>query len=102
MAQTKAAANASLELVIKDPSGALIHRAQVELLRNSKTESTAETNQKGEAKFNRLNVGQYQARIEAPGFKPRDLNDLELTAGTNRFEVSLEIEAITADVEVSE
>lgn len=100
--QTKAPANASLELVIKDPSGALIHRAQVELRRNSKTESTAETNQKGEAKFNRLKVGQYQARIEASGFKPRDLNDLQLTAGTNRIEVSMEIEAITADVEVSE
>ena len=28
--QTKAPANASLELVIKDPSGALIHRAQVD------------------------------------------------------------------------
>jgi hypothetical protein len=102
VAQTKAPANASLELVIKDPSGALIYRAQVELRRNSKTESIVETNQKGEAKFNRLKVGQYQARIEAPGFKPRDLDDLQLTAGTNRLEVSLEIEAITADVEVSE
>jgi Carboxypeptidase regulatory-like domain len=102
LAQTKVLTNASLEIVVKDPTGALIHRAQVELRRNSKTESTTETNQKGEARFNRLKIGRYEARIEAPGFKPRDINELQLSAGLNRLEVSLEIESITADVEVSE
>ena len=39
LAQTKVPTNASLEIIVKDPSGALIHRAQVELRRNSKPES---------------------------------------------------------------
>ena len=94
--------NGSLEVVVKDPSGALINKAQVQLLRNGKTEATAQTNQRGEARFNKVAPGRYQVHIEAAGFKAQDLNDLDLSAGANRKEISLEIDPIKVDVNVSD
>jgi hypothetical protein len=62
----------SLELVVKDPSGALINKAQIQLFRNGKVQSTAQTNQRGEARFNKLTPGPYQLHIEAAGFRVYD------------------------------
>ncbi len=90
----------SLELVVKDPSGALINKAQVQLIRNGKVQSTAQTNQRGEARFNKLVPGPYQLHIEAAGFKAYDV-DLDVTA-SGRKEVSLEIDVIKVDVEVTQ
>ena len=94
--------NGSLEILVKDPSGALINKAQVQLLRNGKTEATAQTNQRGEARFNKVVPGRYQVHIEAAGFKAQDLNDLDLSASSNRKEISLEIDPIKVDVNVSD
>jgi hypothetical protein len=94
--------NGSLEVVVKDPSGALINKAQVQLVRNGKTEATAPTNQRGEARFKKVAPGRYQLRIEAAGFKAQDLNDLDLSAGANRKEISLEIDPIKVDVNVAD
>src|SRR5262245_41495507 len=57
--------SASLEVIVRDPSGALINKAQVQLIRNGKPQSTAQTNQRGEARFNKLAAGSYQLLIEA-------------------------------------
>jgi hypothetical protein len=100
--QTQSARDASLEVIVRDPSGALIHNARVQLFKNGKRESTTQTNERGEARFNRVVVGRYQVHVEAPGFKSGDIDILELHAGLNRTEVTLEIEPIKADVEVSE
>jgi len=48
--------NASLDVEVRDPSGALVSKAQVQLLVNNKQRSIVQTNQKGEARFNRLQV----------------------------------------------
>jgi hypothetical protein len=101
-AQTKNAGDASLEIIVKDPSGALIHNAHVQLVKNGKPESATHTNQKGEARFNRIATGSCQINVEAIGFKPREIEILDLHAGLNRTEVTLEIDPIKADVEVSE
>src|SRR5690349_7036576 len=87
-----AQSNASLEVVVKDPSGALINKAQVQLLRNGKAQAAAATNQRGEAHFNKLQSGRYQLHIEAPGFKAQDINDLELLTGPQQREITLEID----------
>ncbi|HEY0728690.1 MAG TPA: carboxypeptidase regulatory-like domain-containing protein, partial [Pyrinomonadaceae bacterium] len=94
--------NATLELIVKDPSGALVSKAQVQLIRNGKPQSSAQTNQRGEARFNKLPPGRYQVHIEAAGFKAFDLQDVDLTAGANRKEVALEIDPITVDVDVAD
>src|SRR5687767_5641438 len=90
----------SLELVVKDPSGALINKAQVQLIKNGKVQSTTQTNQRGEARFNKLSSGPYQVHIEAPGFKAYEV-DVDVT-GLNRREITLEIDVIKVDVEVAE
>ncbi len=98
-AQTK---NASLEVVVTDPSGALIHNARVQLVKDGRPESAVQTNQRGEARLARVAPGRYQMRVEAIGFKTRDIDLQDLHAGSNRSEVTLEIDPITVDVEVSE
>ena len=94
-------ANASLEVVVKDPSGALINKAQVQLLRNGKSQSLNSTNQRGEVRFNKVAVGNYQLHIEAAGFKAQDV-DVELSSGPQRREVTLEIDVIKVDVDVED
>src|SRR5689334_7820315 len=94
--------NTALEVIVKDPSGALINRAQVQLIRNGKPQSSAQTNQRGEARFNKVSPGRYQLHVEAAGFKAQDINDLDLSGGLLRKEVSLEIDAIKVDVDVAD
>ena len=96
------ATNATLEVIVKDPSGALINKAQVQLLRNGKPLSLNASNQRGEARFNKIAAGTYQLHIEAPGFKPLDVADVVLATGPHRREVTLEIDAIKVDVDVAD
>src|SRR5689334_475838 len=91
----------TLDVVVRDPSSALIHKAVVQLIKNGKVQSTAQTNQRGEARFNKLAPGRYQLHIEAAGFKAYDVEEFDL-AGTSRKEVSLEIDVIKVDVNVDE
>src|SRR5687768_657474 len=101
LAQT-AQGRASLEVIVKDPSGALINKAQVQLIKNGKPQSLVSTNQRGEARFNKVSVGDYKLHIEAPGFKAQDIESLEISTGANRKEVTLEIDAIIVDVNVDD
>lgn len=94
--------NASLEVIVRDPSGALINKAQVQLIRNGKPQSSAKTNERGEARFNKVAPGRYQIHIEAAGFKTQDIDELDLSTGANRKEVSLEIDTIKVDVDVAD
>ena len=93
---------ASLDVVVKDPTGALIGIAQVQLIRNGKSQSLSSTNQRGEVRFNKVPAGRYQLHIEAPGFKAQDVEAFELASGSYRREVTLEIDAIKVDVDVKE
>src|SRR5215218_525329 len=93
--------NVTLEVVVKDPSGALINKAQVQLIRNGKSQSLNSTNQRGEVRFNKVAAGRYQIHIEAPGFKAQDV-DLDLATGSHRKEVTLEIDVIKVDVDVED
>jgi hypothetical protein len=102
LAQTKSASDASLDIVVKDPSGAVIHNAQLQLIKDGKAASTTQTNQKGEARFSHVAIGRSQVHVEAPGFKPRDVDFTDLHSGSNRTEVMLEIDPIKADVDVTE
>src|ERR1044071_4220143 len=92
----------SLEVIVKDPTGALINKAQVQLVKNGKPQSLISTNQRGEARFNKVAAGRYQLHIEAPGFKAQDVDDVDLGSGPQRREVTLEIDVIKADVNIDE
>lgn len=95
-------ASTNLEVIVKDPTGALINKAQVQLIRNGKSQSLSSTNQRGEARFNKIPAGRYQLHIEAPGFKAQDVDDVELGTGPHRREITLEIDVIKVDVDVDE
>ena len=97
----QSSATASLEVAVHDPSGALINKAQVQLISSGKPQ-LSQTNQKGEARFGKLTPGRYQIHVEAAGFKPQDVEAVTLVPGVNRTDITLEIEVIKADVEVSE
>src|SRR5215510_13842823 len=92
--------NASFEVIVKDPTGALINKAQVQLIRNGKPQSLSSTTQRGEARFNKVPTGRYQLHIEAAGFKALDVEDLELSTGPQRREITLEIDPIKVDVDI--
>lgn len=98
-AQTK---DATLEIVVKDPSGAVIQNARVQLMKDGRPASATQTNQRGEARVSRISAGTYQVQVEAIGFKPKEIALQDLHSGSNRTEVTLEIDPIQADVEVSE
>jgi hypothetical protein len=102
VAQTKSAGDGTLEIVVKDPSGAVIQNASVQLMKDGRPASATQTNQRGEARLNRIATGRYQVHIEAIGFKANESDLKDLHAGSNRTEITLEIDPIQADVEVSE
>ncbi|HEX6284405.1 MAG TPA: carboxypeptidase regulatory-like domain-containing protein, partial [Pyrinomonadaceae bacterium] len=91
----------TLELVVRDPSGALVHKAVVQLIKNGQVQSTNQTNQKGETRFTKLGPGNYQIHVEAAGFKPHDVADLDLST-SQRKEITLEIDPIKVDVDVAD
>lgn len=101
-AQSSRSTVGTLEVTVRDPSGAVVNNARVQLLKSTKPETIVETNQKGEARFARLAAGTYRLHIEAVGFKGQDVEGLEVSSGVTRKEVNLEIEVIKADVDVSE
>ncbi|HEX7770971.1 MAG TPA: hypothetical protein VF435_01045 [Pyrinomonadaceae bacterium] len=47
-------------------------------------------------------AGRYQLHVEAAGFKALDIEDLDLSTGPQRREVTLEIDAIKVDVDVED
>ena len=66
-----------------------------------KYDAPVQTNSRGEARLKNLASGSRQIHIEAPGFKSHDL-ELDLHSGANRHEITLAIDPIKVDVEVSE
>ena len=74
----------------------------MQLIKNGKSQSLISTNQRGEARFNKLPAGRYQIHVEAPGFKAQDIEDIELGNGPHHREVTLEIDVIKVDVDVDE
>lgn len=100
--QSRTTGYGSLEVVVKDPSGALVNKARVELLSNGKLQSSTQTNQKGEARFNRIAAGHYHIHVEAAGFKTQDIEVVEISPGINRTELAMEIDIIKVDVEVAD
>ncbi len=89
----------TLDVIVKDPSGALINKAVVQLIKTGKVQSTAQTNQRGEARFNKVAAGNYDLLVEAAGFKPQTI---AISAPVQRQEVTLEISEIKVDVDVDE
>jgi hypothetical protein len=101
LAQTRTQNDSSLRVMVLDPRGAAITAARVRLSSETQVASATPTNARGEASFNRLAAGQYQLRVEADGFEPRE-QSVSLQPGLNQLEVRLEIGAVKEAVAVQQ
>ena len=93
---------ASLRVVVVDPTGAALVAATVYLKSVDGKEQTQPTNERGEATFLRLPLGAYQLRITAAGFITQEITDRSLKAGSNTHQVKLEIEGVKENVTVAQ
>jgi hypothetical protein len=105
LAQINATAQAknesSLRVVVTDPAGAAIVAASV-IVKTLSGEQTLQTNERGEALFQRLTAGVYQVKVAALGFTAREFTSKSLKNGSNKLEVKLEIEGVKENVVVAQ
>ena len=93
----------SITGVVKDPSGAVVAGAKVEV-KNTSTNDVHDFTSKddGSYQFNNLQPGSYQLTVTAPGFKSAVQDSLTLQAQTSStFNVALELGGNEQKVEVS-
>lgn len=92
----------SLKVVVLDPSGAAIPRADVSLISPGNRVETARTNASGEANFPRLTSGQIGIVVQAKGFATREQSAVVITAGANRVEVKLDVAVVEEQLTVEQ
>src|SRR5579862_8149273 len=88
---------------ITDPTGAVIPKANVQLL-NTGTNAVRETtsNAEGLYQFTNIDVGTYRLRVSAGGFQSVEYSAFDLSArATVRVDLNLKLASQTSQVEVS-
>lgn len=98
----KAAGQSSLRVTVLDPTSAVLVAARVSIWLASDFQKSLETNGKGEVYFPSLSPGSYRIRVEAKGFEPHEVGSFEVMAGVNSLELSLEIQRVKDEVQVTE
>ena len=88
--------------VVVDPSGAVVTQAKV-TLKNVETGASREqrVTDEGRFVFGLLNIGTYEVRAEAPGFRAILTQALVRTAEITSVQLNLEVGAVTETVNVS-
>ncbi|MCX6602555.1 MAG: carboxypeptidase regulatory-like domain-containing protein, partial [Acidobacteria bacterium] len=97
------AQNAGVQGVISDPSKAIIPGATITIT-NLETAVSAKTvaNESGLYVFPSLSTGRYKLECAAPGFAPRQVNELRLEVGqTARIDFELKTGTLVESIEVS-
>ena len=89
--------------VIKDPSGAVVPGAKVELLNlASGVKDCVSSDRQGRFVFDKVPVGRYQVTVHAKGFDTAVIPDLSVAAGSETdANVALKIAPARTDVEVN-
>jgi hypothetical protein len=98
------ASDGNLVGTISDASAAAVPNANV-TVKNLTTgvQTTTKSTGTGEYRFNNLPVGQYELNAQAPGFSPSKVGNLDIELNkTATVNITLQVGAITAAVEVSE
>ena len=97
-----AQSSSSLHGVVKDPSGAVVASAEVQLVNpETKIQRQTTTNETGEFQFLQVPPGKYQLSVSALGFKTHVSNEIQLLVNTPATaNVSLEIGNKTESVAV--
>lgn len=90
---------------VLDPSGAAVPKAKVTVTNTDRKQvvATLTTDASGVYLAPNLPMGTYSVKVEAAGFKTKDLAAITLNAKDNlKFNVSMEVGAITETVEIKE
>jgi len=80
---------AGIDLVVTDPSGAVIPKAKVSVVDSSGKEIEGATDQGGEYRLPHLSPGAYQLRVQSPGFKTAMTT--VTVPGSRKAQVTLEV-----------
>jgi len=93
---------ASISGVVKDPNGAVVSQATVTLTNKKANTSYAYVTQDdGAYIFSLLDPGSYDLTVDAPSFSVREVQNLDLSAASNKtVDVDLFIPIVRAEVEV--
>ncbi len=94
--------SATLRLVVKDPSGAVIPGAtvQVTALDAGAPGITVQSDGQGVAVAASLSAGRFAVTVSFPGFETQTIPDLRVRAGENRRDVTLTIRKLDESVSV--
>lgn len=91
----------TLEIIVKDTSGAVISGANVTLTGRNEAQRRAATNADGKIRLENLPAGEYRAGVEATGF-PGVLRGITVNAGiANTSEIILQLGRIAENVTVT-
>jgi carboxypeptidase family protein len=97
LAQTRRPVEARLRVTVVDQTGAAIPNARVTI---DKQRQTLVTGKLGEAHFGGLAPGKYRLQVEAEGFAPVTVKDVNARAGANNIEVKLDVAGVQDEVTV--
>ncbi|MGH9666503.1 MAG: carboxypeptidase-like regulatory domain-containing protein, partial [Bryobacteraceae bacterium] len=94
---------ATITGTVADPSGAVVVGAKITATnRDTKVQTTAQSNQAGNFTMNTLKEGPYDVRAEAPGFKQFVVENVILGArDERRVDIKLEVGSTGTQVEVA-
>jgi hypothetical protein len=85
---------------VVDPSGSAIVAARIQLSAEGQSKDN-QTDARGVLQLAQLRTGQYHLHIEAEGFEPKDLDEVNLNAGNNEIQVQLELALIKEQMSVT-
>jgi iron complex outermembrane receptor protein/vitamin B12 transporter len=87
---------------VRDPLGAVVTGAHVDLLREGKQSASTTTDQEGKYQFSSLPAGRYQVKTKAPSFTSQQSGAVYLSNGGNaELDVTLKIGTLTQEIVVS-
>ena len=95
---------AAISGTITDPSGAVIPKAQVEIMsQDTGLRRQVLTSESGNYAFNLLPIGNYTLTVTVAGFKTVSMRDVRLGVGDNRaLNVQMEVTAVSVEVTVED
>jgi hypothetical protein len=92
--------SATLQIVVHDPSGAVIPGARVQVTSADGSAREASSNGQGLAAVPSLETGRYSVSVSFPGFETKTISDLRIRSGDTRRDVTLSIEKLDQSVSV--
>lgn len=92
----------SIHGTVRDPLGAIVHGAQVDLISKGKVVSATTTDGQGNYQFSPLPPGRYQVRTQAPSFKSDQTADIYVGgSGSSVADITLKIGTVSQEIVVS-